>query len=207
MAPVYVPGVAKIAVNQTLYGQQVENILYVKRTDGLPWPINQLGDVAAAVEEAWIGNIIDVQAVPMNYVSVTVTDISMAGGAQAIKYPTDGPIDGDQTGDSLPGGSAFVVKFLTGRVGRSFRGRNYIAGIPESLCALGAVGATFIEGVLNFYETFMVNMTSFGYQWVVVSRQLNGATLTPPASIPVTSVGYSTNAVRSQRRRNVGIGP
>lgn len=117
---------------------------------------------------------------------------------QAQIYTTGFPSAGTQPGDLLPWQCACCVKLATVYAGRSYRGRNFIPGLPESQAQAGSTWTTaMINAFQTYYEDFLANIGGAGsnpdYEWVVWSRKL--LTYTPILSAAVRGI------VRNQRRR------
>lgn len=206
MATILVPRTASFVLRGELYGQEIINIVYAEKTNEGPWSVELLASCLQGVMLSMKTTLAPQQSAFYSCVEGIATDLGVYGGNQYVEsnplYTWSGAIGGD----SLPGGSAFVVKFLTGRVGRSFRGRNFIAGIPEASANTGRVIGAFTDAVVQAYSDLGDVFTENLAHWVIVSRTFAGSPVVPPARWEVTSVGFTTNAIRSQRKRNVGIG-
>lgn len=132
------------------------------------------------------------------------TDLTLIDGPRVeIANPTVGGV----AGEAAPNNVACCVSFRTAARGRSFRGRNYVPGIPNSVIDLNAMSPTFLSDISTAYS-LMIGAGTFeaGWQWVVLSRETAGAPRANGIGSPVTSVTFSTPYVRSMRSRSVGRG-
>lgn len=109
--------------------------------------------------------------------------------------------------ESAPNNVAACISFRTAQRGRSARGRNFVMGIPNSLITLNTLDAGFMGDIQTAYE-LLIGAGAFvsGWQWVVLSRVTGGVPRANGIGIPITSVSFTTNKVRSMRSREVGHG-
>lgn len=109
--------------------------------------------------------------------------------------------------EAAPNNVAACVSIRTGGRGRSFRGRNFLPGIPNSLVTLNTLDTGFISDLLGAY-TGLIGAGTFvaGWEYSIVSRRLANEDRIPPLVIPVVSVEMVGTSVRSMRSREVGHG-
>lgn len=114
---------------------------------------------------------------------------------------------GGVSGEANPNNVAACVSLRTASRGRSYRGRNFVPGIPGGVVTLNTLDTAFINDLVAAY-TSLVGAGTFtvGWQFGIVSRRQAGVDINPPLFIPVTSVTMVTNKVRSMRSREVGHG-
>lgn len=108
--------------------------------------------------------------------------------------------------DSVPNNAALVICFSSNARGRSSRGRNYIAGLAEGLKLNSAWLTGAYTPLLAAYEDMRVEAQSSAISHVVLSRITDGVPRTLGATFLVDQYSIKTPAVRSQRRRNLGVG-
>jgi|SRR5436853_1702729 len=109
--------------------------------------------------------------------------------------------------EAAPNNVAACVSIRTAQRGRSGRGRNYVPAIPNSLITLNTMDPTFMSDMLSAYSSLIGAGTfAAGWQWVVLSRITGGVPRANGIGIPVTSVTFVGNSVRSMRSREVGHG-
>jgi hypothetical protein len=135
---------------------------------------------------------------------VIVTDISNATGPRYEAIAT-GP--GGTSGEASPNNVAACISLRTAQRGRSGHGRNYIPAIPSSLVTLNTIDNAYLASLVTIYEG-LIGAGTFvpGWQFCVVSRFSGGVARTPPITIPIVSVTFTSDKVRSMRSRQVGHG-
>lgn len=131
-------------------------------------------------------------------------DLSAADGVQASSST---PQAGGSTSEAAPNNVAACVSFRSGFAGRSFRGRNYVPGIPNDQITLNTMDSGFMATLLTTYGLLIGPGTFLaGWQWGVVSRRSGGAARPFGIISPINSVVFSTPYVRSMRSREIGHG-
>lgn len=200
MAPLRVPRCAEVRIQYNVNGQDCNNILHFTKVSGAPYNLAALSGLAGAVADAWHTDILGLLSNQVAMGAVTATDISVDGGLQAVDTSHAGD-NGGITSPALPGSVAFVVKFLTGRTGRSFRGRNFVSGWGEEAVTGNLISVTRANQAVDGYVSIRNAATADLWDWVIVSRVLNGVTLVPPATIAVTDITYTDLTVDTMRSR------
>lgn len=128
MAFTPVPNTARTCIKYTLFGQQVCNIMYFEK--GSPWTAGELVTLATALN-SWVdGELLPLLSADMKFIGTEARSME-AQSAPSVEVAISPPLEGDVANAGLPGNVALAVKFATGLTGRSFRGRNFIAGWPE----------------------------------------------------------------------------
>lgn len=114
---------------------------------------------------------------------------------------------GGVSGEAVPNNVAACVSFRTAHRGRSFRGRNFVPGVPNSVVTQNTLSTPFITDLLAAYAN-LVGAGVFlpGWQFVVVSRRSGGIARPVGLAIPVTDVIMVGTSVRSMRSREIGHG-
>ena len=142
-------------------------------------------------------------------------DIALAGMRATAQDSSTAPsfatsfspaLTGDVVSDTGPNNSCWTIQFATAQRGRSFRGRNYIGGIPLSVVAgnyitVAAAGA-FVGAYTNLVDFGVLDLGIH----VVVSHFTNGGPRVSGVTTPVISYRYADLAMDSQRRRLPGRG-
>lgn len=140
----------------------------------------------------------------VSFSGVRCVDLGSATGvvAEAPAVATGGV---DQ--ESAPNNVAACVSLRTDQRGRSGHGRNFVMGLPNNLVTLNTLDAGFMTDLQTAYET-LIGAGAFvpGWQMVVLSRQTGNALRAEGIGIPITSIRFVTNKVRSMRSREVGHG-
>lgn len=185
-------------------GQIVENTYYFENVDSS----TDAGGITALLQ--LVRTTIQEELMPL--LTSTIALVRLVGTLLdavdsigiVLSLPT--PFPGGVAGEPLPNNVSYTVTFLTALRGRSFRGRNYIAGIPADGADGNQIDPTFRTGILSFYDTLRAGVSEEGWNMVVVSRVHNGAPRVTGVTTPLT--GFTTYDVflDSQRRRLPGRG-
>lgn len=107
--------------------------------------------------------------------------------------------------------AAEVVTIYTGSIGRAHRGRLFLAGALANSQASGlwtSAQTTLTRNLINsIYARYVTDEGLTGWRWGVWSRSIGGQTppFDPAGFTPATGFAIRSQ-IRSQRRRNVGIG-
>lgn len=187
MAPQLAPGIAEVAVQQTLNGEQVYNVLNFTNGTGAPWNAPDLATLAGEVFGAFEDSLPGILSVGWTLNNAVATDIGQEGGAQAVYVPGS-PVPGELTGQTLPNQVALVVTLRTARVGRSYRGRTFLCGFPEessegSFVAVGSRAA--LNAARDAWENALLAIRTG--TWCVLSRRLNKAPRPFGIGTPITA--------------------
>lgn len=144
-----------------------------------------------------------VSSLVFNGVRLTAQD---SVSAPSIFLPPTAPIPGGIAQPPLSTQVAYVVGFDTDLRGRSYRGRNYLPGIPEGdQVAPGVTNAAAAGGFVAAYAALAAVETSQNVTHVVTSH-FNGG-LARAAGVNTEVTGYRGDlAFDTQRRRSVGRG-
>jgi hypothetical protein len=193
-----VPNTVIAELRGTLNGENVENTLYFHRSDA--WDVTSMGVLAAALGLWYRTGIVDNLSNEYQYRECYVADLTTASGL-AVLNATGAGDDGGVGSEAGSNQNAFCVRFTTGRRGRSYRGRNYIPGVPESRVAGGRVSSVFADLMVAAYTILDGYGDLFGAEWSVVSRYADGAPRAFGISTPVIAASYSTLAVATIRGR------
>lgn len=208
MAFIPVPEVTEAILHFSLDGQLVENTLYFvgagDDTIGANSVAGQISAWAAAQLLPLLCDDIVLDFVQANNLTTSSSATSVAPSGES----------GSIVEEPVPNNVCACVSFRTGIRGRSFRGRNYVAAIPNSEVTLNTMSSTLVTNLTNAYnELLPAGGALDGLTWVVVSRfsGVDGVTGKP---IPrttgiftlVESVLMVDAIVDSQRRRLPGRG-
>ena len=207
-----VPNTVQINTVYELDSQEVETTSYYKKATAVT-----TSDLTSLLEE--VNTIVRTQLIPFLGNTITLvrlvgTLLSTVDGLIAVST-TSLPVSGGASGEAAPNNVALTMSIRTAARGRSFRGRNYIPGIPKDLITESEVGSGSVAAYTDAYTALMGAGADLGFEMVVVSR-FSGFTIvggrkvpTPRAegiATPVTNVFVVDNTVDSQRRRLPGRG-
>jgi len=194
----------------TMQGQQVENTLWFEfATDPAAADLIVLG---TAIRDWWIAQYKPLVSSACELREVVVSSMTTASSAQVTVTPT-ATAAGSAGANIMPGNVTMSVSFRTALRGRSFRGRNYVAGMTEDQVAGNIFVSTITGTWKSAYEAIAAAIASTGWTWVVVSRfsGVDAVTKVPipratGVTTPVLAVVVVDDFVDSQRRRLAGRG-
>lgn len=152
---------------------------------------------------AWVGRFLPLLSSRLSISQSKATSlVSSTAPSQLFTHsPNSGGVS-DSSGP--PNNVALAMKNSTAKRGKSYRGRNFLMGIPNA--ALDSdrdlVTNTFVGDLLDAYDDFINDLLIFdaNLQHVVCSRQQGGVRLTTGVRTPVNAVSIN-NVLDSQRRR------
>lgn len=200
----YIP-VPQAATVELLYrqdGQIVENVLGFRFASVTSQTISDLTGLAAAVKSWWTTNLQPIVHSAVSLYMIRATDISSQSGP-VVEYTTGLPAVGATGADPMPNSVTIVYKAKTALRGRSYRGRIYHVGLAESHVTGNIVVSTQQTALQAAYTALLATMA--GYNYGIISRQLNGVKRTTGVITPVVSLS-SDGVIDSQRRRLPGRG-
>lgn len=193
------PNGIKVCMRFTKAGQQVCNVFHCMGPD--PVTVTDLETIAGIFISAWTDHMQAVTTPDVSLDAVEVVDISTAGGI-GIEYTTGLPLVGTSSGNATPNNVTVATKLLTGRTGRSYRGRSYNIGISTNNLGTGQQTiSTALQTVLGaFFAELISNLATSDYPLAVLSLFTGGAPRAAGVLTAITNV--ATNLVLdSQRRR------
>lgn len=198
-----VPDVAQIVIEGRMDNQLIINDLYFAVSGGGITPINLL-TITDAVATWWQTTILPNLSEDYSSVRAIGVDLTTQTGPRVEVAAAD---TGGVGSESAPNNVAACVSFRTALRGRSFRGRNYVAGIPNVDITLNTLNPVLMGSLIAGY-TLLVGAGLFeaGWEWVVVSRQAGGLIRPEGVPSPIATVAMTANTVRSMRSREVGHG-
>lgn len=161
--------------------------------------VTELSGVFAVMDAFITSDLAPLVHPSLHFEQIVVTDISVANGMQQIYTPTT--IAGSATGAAEGANVAYVASFRTAHIGRNYRGRTYMGGIPvSSLADAQHVTSGFAALVNAAYADLISDLVTAGYKLVVVSRWLANALRAVALVTEIISVITDTK-IDSQRRR------
>ena len=205
-----VPDSVEVEMRMLLDAQHIENTLYFNQVGG--WTIADMTALANALLIWWTTQYSDQASVQLSLNEIKVTDLSSATASTVtVPAPTPHPVGSDAF-QALPNNCTVCVSIRTNLRGRSFRGRNYYAGISENVVDQNTVQAAALAVILAAYNGLFTVASTLGVDWVVVSRfsgvDAAGKPIprTTGISTLVASVAIVDPVIDSQRRRLPGRG-
>jgi len=196
------PGMNKLVVEGDFRGEKYCLDLWFKYTAGAITPTAQSA-LGFSVESVFL----DALAVPISN-DVTFRRIRQRDYTTISSYVFDAsitPLTGAGT-DAMPNNVAQSVSFRTSLAGRSFRGRNYVGGVPRSVVTENAIDDAWTTLVVNAYALMMSPTFATNWQWVVVSAKNAKAWRTELVATPIVEVIAVDNIVDTLQKRLPGRG-
>jgi len=206
MPTVYVPNTVEAEIICSLHGQTVENTLsfeYETTPDEIS--MNRLGMV---LNTWYASQVMEFLSNEYQLLRTEVTGLESAT-SPGVTVNAVGTVLGGVGAESLPGQNALCVSFRTALRGRSFRGRNYISGIPENAHAAGVIADATATGIRDAYVDLIAIVSEDALTpstWVVVSRVSGGVNRASGVTTPVQTATLVDRYVDNQRRRAIGRG-
>lgn len=204
-----VPNVLQVDVIYLLDSQRVENTLYFENADG--WDLTSIAEFTATLRTYIAEELMPLLATAIQLIEI-VTRLLDTASSIGFSLPVTPPVTGGESDEPTPSNVSYTVSFRTGLTGRSFRGRNYVAGLPNGKVAGNTIDSGFRTGLLAYYTGLRTLAVDNGVIWVVVSRYSGvgpGGVPIPRVTgvtTPIIAVGTFDNTVDSQRRRLPGRG-
>lgn len=192
----------KVQMVYLVAGQYCENVLHIRHTSGAISLVNQ-GELAAFMKGWYTDHFKTLQSTDCSLVKIITKDLTSETGL-GLEYTTGLPIAGTHASPILPTNVTAAVKFTTGLGGRSYRGRNFIVGMPEDSVSGNTIDAGIITQLTAAYGELISAMLA-DWEFVVASFYHNNAWRVSGVATPVTGVSCDPY-VDSQRRRLTGRG-
>lgn len=167
MAFVPIPDTAQVTILQTLHGEEVANVLHFTREGGYDLP--SLTDLASGARDNWKAFILPLQASDLVMDGVRARNMAVQDGFQ-VEVIAGAGNNGGVAGLSLPGNVAFCITHRTALIGRSRRGRTYLAGISKGQVTSNTIAAPVATDMVTAFNNFRIQMAQLGFAFVVASR-------------------------------------
>jgi hypothetical protein len=207
-----VPNTVAVDVVYELDSQSIENTLYFSKATAVA--PEDLAALVEKVNETIRGNLIPLLSNVIHLLRVVGTLLDVVEGLVYVST-TSLPLAGGISEEPVPSNVAGCISLRTGLSGRSFRGRNYIPAIPNSLVSLNTMSSVFTTDVEGAYAQLRTNVDEIGWTHVIVSR-FSGFTIVDSRKVPtpreegiatpVINSFFVDATVDSQRRRLPGRG-
>lgn len=193
------PNGVKVCMKFTKAGQQCCNIFHV-RVPSAPDEA-MLNTIGSIFKTAWNDKLETSTANDTTLDAIEVTDISTAGGL-GIVYTTGLPEAGGPGNNPLPNNVTVATKLLTGRTGRSYRGRFYMNGVSAPFVTADAQHITpTMQGHLrDFVDQLVADLLLEGLNLAIASFFSGGVPRTSGVLTDVTGATINST-LDSQRRR------
>lgn len=207
-------GLMQATIKGRLHGQETNNVLWFVHPGELAnpdWPAILL-QLAQDILECAVTQLLPGLTSDFRLVSVVAKRMDVADKIEAVAQPPANTVGA--LGEGLPSTNAGVISLKTPYVGKSTRGRIYVAGLAEGTHAQsihsGATNAALVAFALCLAGKFKYDTGTSDEQWVIFSRKrgytppstyaLNDNTVSPVTTTQVREV------VGTMRSRRVGSG-
>jgi len=206
MPPLVVASAVQVRLRWTMNGADVYNVLGGSVAGGFANSqaiANALG--VAVLGRFTTSGLAALCATTTSLISVGVRDIRSANAPEYVSVAAAVP--GTGVGNPLPNQNAACITLRTNFVGRSYRGRVYLAGfIVTQNSAAGAIVAGLNTACVTFLQNVQTDMGAQGITLGVLSRpRPAGPGGVPPAwaglITPVTAIMARDTVWDTQRRR------
>ena len=199
-----VPATAQVEVIYSWDGQIVENTLYYEFGTATP----TLGDLTALIEA--VNTAVRANLIPLLTNAITLLRLvgQLLDVADGLLYisTTSLPIAGENTGPAMPNNVAMCMSLRSASSGRSFRGRNFIPGLPRGVFTQNTLAADYAGFLTTAYTEILGAGADDGWTPVVVSRISGGVERTTGVTSPITANFFVDRTIDSMRRRLPGRG-
>ena len=213
--------VVKLAMQGTLYGQEVITVLHF-----VPVSDSDTDSLDAAIQAGWIATSKLDQTANFTYLQNEYTIVQPAGPASIIYTMPGGLVGTQSTNLNMDPAAAIVVTKRTALAGRRFRGRIYLASIPTAFYQNGSLvpaNQTTMQTHYNSITTYFTSGAGSNWTPVVYHDRIKNPLWQPNSALagfdPRKTIedpgGFSVQEIttlqvepiiRSQRRREVGRG-
>lgn len=198
------PDIVRTAIIQQLHGQEVVNVVNWLYPDTVTE--TQVSDLAGTVASQWDLNVMAFASFQMTLVRVEARQAVPFSGI-GFDFPVSPPAAGESTANARNGATATVISLRTGRAGRSFRGRLFIGGTPDTVLVNGLVESTYRSDLAEAVDAFLGGVGAIrGCLPVVLSYFTAGVQRPAAVATPINSVLSVTPYPAGQERRRPGIG-
>lgn len=198
MAFIPVENTVSVELRALYFDQRVENVLYFHNQDGVD--LAGMADIADHLDTWWNAFMKPYQSASYVFQEVYVTDLTTAISPTYADTSSFGITGANNVSAGLPGNVAYCISFRTNNRGRSGRGRNYVTGLTELAATGNEIAPATKTALITGYEALLTTLP-VGWQWVVVSRYLNGAPRPEGFVQTITAVVAADDYLDSQRRR------
>lgn len=197
----FVPAPDCVMVNILYYDAQItlcQNSIYF-RNFGAPPTVARLNAIASVFGGWWRSSIHAALGDDIVLSVADAIDQTMFPGNVGIYFPTG--TNRGFGGEVMPLNNTCRLDFVTGVPGRSYRGKNYISGIPKSRVTNGTIETGFADGLRDAYALIPDLAAANSLEWVVLSRYTAGAPRALGVMTPIIDVVLDDYTVDSWRSR------
>lgn len=197
MAYIQLPLGIRVALEYRVFGKIVVNVYHVTTTD--PIVTIKLLDIAEIFESWWDVDMKVAMSLDIALEQVTCLNLDVPNG-EKLTLIVSPAIPGTNPDPAVPNNVAIVGSFSTAKTGRSFRGRTYQAGLPETVVTGNNIPIATAAFLVTNYATLVGLLFAANVDLVVASFQSLGVPRAVGVATVVETVEVNTR-VDTQRRR------
>lgn len=154
----------------------------------------------AGLLEFWVaGEVVPLVGTHKTCVRIEVRDFTDPAG---WKYVENVNQPGERAGGGAPNNVTLSITFRTGKVGKAFRGRNYLVGLVETDFAGDNFSSVQASAWSDAYYAMAAAVQPEDYIHVVTSFEEAGVPRPMGVMTAVTGYGFADLVVDTQRRRS-----
>ena len=191
----------RVDMQFSLGGQQIHNILWFTRA--ATWTEQNRLDLLDALATWWTTSAKQYFSSQISLTQLTAVN-QEAQNAPSSTVIINPAVPGTVVGDSEPTNVAVCATLRTNLRGRSYRGRMYLAGAPQtSQTSSVLMGTTLLANLITALGALKTAIEAVGAVWVIVSKFVNKAQRTSGVATPVTAI--SIDQYWDSQRRRLGL--
>lgn len=198
------PHCVQVNMRFTQDGQMTENVFHVMTVDASPTQ-TELIPIAETFFDWWSSTMRNYFSSSIALREVYAFNAASVSG-QTYTYVPSSPVGGTSAAAALPNNCALVATKRTINRGRSFRGRTYWGGIPETDVNVSLASNSYVADLNSACSVLLAQLSADGYPMSVRSLKNGGDWRAVGLQTPVTSFGLKDGIIDSQRRRTPGVG-
>lgn len=193
-----IPDGVKVCMRFNNCDQLACNVFHVKVTEEITEAV--LNAIGAIFKNWWVTSMKPNVPPDISLEAVEVTDASVSGGL-GVEYTTGLPVTGSNSNPPMPQNVTAAVKLTTGHTGRSYRGRSYVVGLPNSFRDnKGHLTSAAQTAIDTAYEALIDALQAATWDLAIASLYSGGAPRAAGILTPVIAASVNL-ALDSQRRR------
>jgi len=205
MAFIPLPYGIKLEFSFNKDGQVCVNVFWCTKSSPVAVTSTDLDNALAAMRTWWSNYRSNVTTSTI-LTGLLATDWSVEDGIQStdLAPPTPGGLLG---GANVANNVTMALSFVTGRRGRSRRGRAYLVGLGAAdFASANVLNVSAASDIANAYQAYKTALNGYNLVPVVASFETAGAARTVGQATAITKVGFTDGFVDSMRRRLPGRG-
>lgn len=200
----------RVALVGGLNAQQIVNTFYYQQSTANTTgsPDNQ--EMAEAFNSSVMGPISNAASQDAQW-GVIESRLFIPPGGPITGYDKAITVLGQVAEDAAPPTVAVVCRKLTAFLGRKYRGRNFFAGIPITHITSGKINSgamSLWQDVVDAITSAITHGVSGSPNFIPQIAALDSSVIVAPVGVRHTQVtgGFLDLTLRSQRRREIGVG-